>query len=453
MKTTSQALILAALALVAPVLAQTPVDPKDVPQHIRDQETKRRADAEAARIAAANAANPPKPVERPVPSVKSTDPDVQALVKLLTGTFSSAQTGDTPPLSLSTSVITVDGPGIDNAVYFELARADSAWAPFRQGVWQVWKKNGNLTVRQYDFTGVPATFKAAMVGMWAAPDMFPVLKSNQLAPTADVSLTLAGGNYSGSGTGPSLLDGAFEFSTSWIITPESLAFTDRGTDASGKQVWGPATGAAGPTFKRSTPVVKTERRAGGVVVIDFVPPSASERKLEDYGDGAGVVVGYTDSGTEFFTSNTPNPRTNSIEPYRWNAAPQGGVVGWNTGMAGVTAGTIRRIYVPTAVGFGARGNRNVPANADLIFTTQIQWVGEPKPPANPAPNQPPAGAVPATGAPPAAKPPVAPAAAGSAPTKGVTEVPANEVPEAVRKAFEEEQKKKREQQQQQQPPK
>lgn len=426
MKTTNRALILAVLALAAPAFAQQPVDEKDVPEAIRKAELARREKAAADAIAKANATNPAKPIERPTPSVKSTDPDVQALVKLLTGTFTSVQAGDTPALSLSTCVITIDGPGVDNAVYFEVARADSAWAPFRQGVWQVWKKNGNLTVRQYDFTGVPTTFKAAIVGMWSAPDMFPILKSSQLAPIADIPLTLAGGNYAGSGTGPSLLDGAFEFSTSWIVTPESLAFTDRGIDATGKQVWGPAQGAAGPTFKRSSPVTKTERRAGGVVVIDFVPPSASERKLEDYGDGAGVVVGYTDTGTEFFTSNTPNPRTNTIEPYRWTASPQAGVAGWNTGMAGVTAGTIRRMYVPTAVAFGARGNRNVPANADLIFSTQTQWVGEPKPPAPPAP---------ATPAP--AKPGAEAKPAGSA-----TPVPASEVPKAVRDAAAKEQEQK-----------
>ena len=258
MKTNTRTLILAVLALAAPAFAQVAVDPKDVPDDVKRNFAKQQAEAAAKREAAANAEHPAKPVERPTPTVKSTDPDVQALVKLLTGTFASTQAGDTPPLSLSTSVITVDG--IDNAVYFELARADSTWAPFRQGVWQVWKKNGNLTVRQYDFTNVPATFKAAMVGLWGAPDMFPVLKSSQLSPLADVSLTLAGGNYSGSGAGPSLQDGAFEFSTSWIITPESLAFTDRGTDAAGKQVWGPAQGAAGPTFKRGSSPVTVERR-------------------------------------------------------------------------------------------------------------------------------------------------------------------------------------------------
>lgn len=422
MNTSTRALILAVLALAAPILAQQPVDAKDVPDSVK----KAQAEADAKRLAAINAANPAKPVERPTPSVKSTDPDVQAFVKLLTGSFTSAPAGETPALSLSSVVITVDGAGLDNAVYFEIARADSAWAPFQQGVWQVWKKNGNLVVRQYDFTGVPATFKAAMVGLWAAPDMFPVLKSTQLVPVADVALTSAGGNYSGTGAGPTLIDNAFEFSTSWIVTPESLSFTDRGTDASGKQVWGPPPGAAGPTFKRGTAAAKAERRTGGVVVIDFVPPSTTERKLEDWSDGAGVVVGYTDGGAEFYNSNTPNQRTGTVEPYRWTASPQAGVQGWNVGMAGVTQGTIRRIYVPTSLAFGPRGNRNVPPNADLIFATQTQWVGEPKPPA-PAANQPPAGAPPA----PAGVAPVTPkpAAAG-----GAQPVAEKDVPQAVRDA-------------------
>ncbi|MFT3684507.1 MAG: hypothetical protein QM783_06185 [Phycisphaerales bacterium] len=90
---------------------------------------------------------------------------------------------------------------------------------------------------------------------------------------------------------------------------------------------------------------------------------------------------------------------------------------------GVTQGTVRRIYVPTALGFAARGNRNVPPNADLIFTTQVQWVGEPKPPAAAPANLPPAGKpLPAAGT---------PAASGG------TSVPASEVPEAIRKRAEE----------------
>ncbi|MBY0395377.1 MAG: FKBP-type peptidyl-prolyl cis-trans isomerase, partial [Thermoleophilia bacterium] len=200
----------------------------------------------------------------------------------------------------------------------------------------------------------------------------------------------AGGNWSGAGAGPTLIDGAFEFNTSWVVTADSLSFTDRGIDAAGKQVWGPAQGAAGPTFKRSAPVATAEKRQSGVVTIDFVPPKATERKLEENGEAAGVVIGYTDTGAEFYSSLTPNPRTGMVEPYRWTAAPQGGVPGWNTGMAGVTQGTVRRVFVPAPMGFGVRGNRNVPPNADLIFTTEVQWVGEPK---APAPAGPASGAV------------------------------------------------------------
>ncbi|MFT3684508.1 MAG: CpcT/CpeT family chromophore lyase [Phycisphaerales bacterium] len=234
MKTPTAALLLVVLSVAAPIMAQQPVDPKDVPQSVKDAQAR----AEAERMAKVNAQYPVK--EHVPPTVRSTDADVQAFVKLLTGSFSSPAAGETPALTLSTSLMAIEGPGVDNAVYFELARADTPWQPFRQGVWQVWKKNGALMVRQYDFAGVPGTFKQAIAGFWAAPEVLPVLKSSQLAPVADIALASAGGNFSGTGSGPTLIDGAFEFSTSWVVTPETLSFTDRGTDVSGKQVWGPA---------------------------------------------------------------------------------------------------------------------------------------------------------------------------------------------------------------------
>ncbi|HZW08204.1 MAG TPA: CpcT/CpeT family chromophore lyase, partial [Phycisphaerales bacterium] len=392
MKNTLRSLFLAA-TMVSPLVAQQPVDPSQVPEAVR----KAQEEAMRKRTEALNAQYPPRPVDRPTPTVKSTDPDVQALVKALTGTFTSAPTGDTPALTLSTAVITVDGPGVDNAIYFELARADSNWEPFRQGVWQVWKKNGNLMVRQYDFAAVPAAFKAAVTGLWAAPDTFPELKSSQLAPVADVALTTAGGgNFSGTGAGPTLVDNAFEFSTSWIITPETLSFTDRGVDAAGKQVWGPAAGAAGPTFKRTPSSVAVERRSGGVVVIDLVPPTATERKLEEFADAAAVAVYYTHTGAEVYNSNTPD-RNGAVNPFRWTAG-SGRPQGLNIGGLGVTAGTIRRVYIPTGLAFGTNARGNVPPNADLILSLQTQYVGEPKPPA-PAPSTPAPGSVPPAGTP------------------------------------------------------
>jgi len=410
MKNTLSALFLAA-TIVSPLAAQQPVDPSEVPESVR----KAQEEAMRKRTEALNAQYPPRPIDRPTPTVKSTDPDVQALVKALTGTFASAPTGDTPALSLSTAVITVDGQGIDNAVYFEVARADSNWEPFRQGVWQVWKKNGNLMVRQYDFSLVPTTFKAAVTGLWAAPDTFPELKAAQLAPVADIALTSAGGgNFSGTGAGPTLINNAFEFSTSWIITPDTLAFTDRGVDAAGKQVWGPAAGAAGPTFKRTPTTVTVERRASGVVVIDFVPPSATERKLEEFADAAGVAVYYTHTGLEVYNSNTPD-RNGAVNPFRWTAGGRN-LQGLNIGGLGVTTGTIRRVYIPASLAFGANARGNVPPNADLILSLQTQYVGEPKPPA-PTPNAPTPGSTPPPAGSPAAVAPAKPAATTPATVK------------------------------------
>ncbi|MGQ0628306.1 MAG: hypothetical protein ACT4PL_09445, partial [Phycisphaerales bacterium] len=95
----------------------------------------------------------PVPVRAPLPEIK--DADVAAAFALLNGSFVSTLQGTgavpegVPPITLH--MARVDITGLDNAAYFEVARADSPYAPFRQGILHVYKKEGVLRLRLMDF--------------------------------------------------------------------------------------------------------------------------------------------------------------------------------------------------------------------------------------------------------------------------------------------------------------
>lgn len=54
------------------------------------------------------------------------------------------------------------------------------------------------------------------------------------------------------------------------------------------------------------------------------------------------------------------------------ALGQGQVIpGWDQGLIGVRAGGIRRLYIPSALGYGPQGSGPIPGNTSLIFDVQV----------------------------------------------------------------------------------
>jgi len=60
------------------------------------------------------------------------------------------------------------------------------------------------------------------------------------------------------------------------------------------------------------------------------------------------------------------------EPLEFTVGTKGWISGWNEGMLGMKKGGIRRLYVPSALGYGAQGRPPlIPGNADLIFEIEL----------------------------------------------------------------------------------
>jgi FKBP-type peptidyl-prolyl cis-trans isomerase len=105
--------------------------------------------------------------------------------------------------------------------------------------------------------------------------------------------------------------------------------------------------------------------------------TASGLQYEDLKEGSGVAAkegdtvdvhytGWLTSGEKFDSSLDRN-RAFSFE------VGAGRVIkGWDEGVAGMKAGGKRKLTIPSALGYGARGSGGViPPNADLVFEVEL----------------------------------------------------------------------------------
>jgi peptidylprolyl isomerase len=112
--------------------------------------------------------------------------------------------------------------------------------------------------------------------------------------------------------------------------------------------------------------------------------TASGLRYEDHkvGDGAEavkgkiVVVHYTGwlddhgkKGKKFDSS------VDRGKPFTFPLGAGRVIKGWDEGVAGMKVGGKRTLYIPSSLGYGARGaGRAIPPNADLIFDVELPEV-------------------------------------------------------------------------------
>lgn len=319
----------------------------------------------------------PKPEPRPTPTVTSTDAEVKAAVDAIVGSYKADALGTIPSLVMNTAVVNITG--LDNAVYFEIARADSPWAPFRQGVVHFYKQQSGgkseLVMRVLDFVKSLPTFGSMVAGLWAAPEQFPTVTLDKLSVNSQIVLKNETGKFSGKSLAqPTLAAGATSFTTEIVLSKGSITWLDRGYDKAGTQVWGPADGQA-LAFKAATPAAKVTRRDNGLVMIDLFVPAEGEIS-QDGGEVAVNVTGWLWSDGLVID----NSRQPGREPLRQALPAKLPFQGINEGLSGMKVGQFRRLVIPPAMGFGATGRprSNIPPNAYLVYELEGLWVRAPE---------------------------------------------------------------------------
>ncbi len=336
------------------------------------------------------------PVRQPLPPIA--DAEIKRVVETIGGSWKTQAVGGTPALLLN--LARVDIRGVDNALYFEIVRADTPHVPFRQGLFIFWKKEGYLRLRVLDLAS--KTLADSVVGLWTRPSLFPELATDQLIPNLDVQLKPQGDGWvsEASGRVPTTKIGAWELETSVGFSAKAISFNDRGLDMAGNQVFGTPDGKP-LVFSPCEPNIKAREMEGGLIVIDLVPPAPDLPKAEDNTLMAIHYSGWLTDGTCFGTSRGKEAQQVQL--------PANFIAGFNMGLPGIAKGSVRRLWIPSGLAFGPLGNAGfkIPPDSPIIFEVECRFLEKLPPPPPPAPT-PPASGTPADGPvapPPANQPP------------------------------------------------
>jgi FKBP-type peptidyl-prolyl cis-trans isomerase FkpA len=120
-------------------------------------------------------------------------------------------------------------------------------------------------------------------------------------------------------------------------------------------------GAVNPTRSNAMSEVTT---ASGLVIEELVVGEGAEACA-----GQMVSVHYTGwltNGAKFDSSKDRN------EPFEFPLGQRHVIAGWDEGVQGMKIGGTRKLTIPPALGYGARGAGGViPPNATLVFEVEL----------------------------------------------------------------------------------
>jgi hypothetical protein len=273
--------------------------------------------------------------------------------------------------------------GLSNAVYFEVARADDPAHPFRQGIFTFLRLDQQLRLRVLD---IPSKqHRDAIVGLWAVSDVFPELPLEALTINADLVCTRNddGSGYTArtAGRTPTLAGGAVLMTSQIKMSADGISIDDRGYNAAGTEVWRSGS-ETGVMFGRAIAPNMVTRKESGVVVIDLVP-GRGETPLSRAGEVAMHFAYWSGVGNLINTSRFAD------RPPQRVRYPINFIKGLDEGLDAITAGTRRRIFIPSELAWGEQGNGwQAPPNTAVIFDVECLWVQAPAaPPPIPAPGE------------------------------------------------------------------
>ena len=315
----------------------------------------------------------PAPVKAPVWS----DGELEKVGALLTGSWTSTAPIDGVTTSICAAPVAIDG--LTDVLYFESARAETPWRPYRQGIWHLAKDaKGTIHLRTMEFRRAGGRLGSA-VGTWAAPAAFPAIKAEDLITTMDLVVKASANGYSGASEHayPTSAFGAASMTSSIEISENGMTTADRGFDLAGAKVWGPEEGKS-YSFAKGKPSASVKDLGEGLYVIEY--NTQAQGKTSQNGDIIDVhYVGYLADGKSFDSSYDRG------SPMKY---AMGGrlIEGWNRAMVDLTPGQHKRLVIPGALAYGERGRPGViPPNSTLFFDIEVIDVQAAPPPPPPPP--------------------------------------------------------------------
>ncbi|WP_224247719.1 FKBP-type peptidyl-prolyl cis-trans isomerase [Hyalangium gracile] len=107
-----------------------------------------------------------------------------------------------------------------------------------------------------------------------------------------------------------------------------------------------------------------ERHESGLYLQDLKVGTGDEASL-----GRRVTVHYTGwlpDGTQFDSSRQEGRTAYSFTPGETRV-----IAGWHEGIPGMKVGGVRKLVIPSSLGYGARGNGIIPPHSVLIFEVEV----------------------------------------------------------------------------------
>ena len=269
--------------------------------------------------------------------------------------------------------------GLPDALYSEAYRLDNPSQPYRQSVMQFYTYKGEPRLRTFELAmgavdegsqgRKPANPYGVFAGMGLAPEAFPQLSSDELIATLDQVVKPSGNGFKGETPQPYPTDlfGAVLMTSEMTVKGDRMTVSDRGYAADGSVAWG-ASSSGSFEFRKTEPHITVERQDNNLIVLNFNKP---EGDIIDEGGKLFVdYMGWLEDGYVFDTS-----RQEGRDVFGF-AYPPRLIEGWNTGLDGVSEGSLRKLVMPSDLGYSNRGQprASIPPNAPLYFDIEIRAI-------------------------------------------------------------------------------
>ena len=257
----------------------------------------------------------------------------------------------------------VDLPDAAPALYVELVFAGEENHPIRQQLWIPHRRDDRLQIRVCE---LPMGMRDLVVGMWAAPGLFPGAGLNQYSALGDLLVDARGEHYTGRSPLPMPMahEGAIEYELRIEHTPEGIVWKDSGRAINGEEIF-----ALDLKMKTRPDMPVAKELDGGILVYDlregFVGASSVEKDS--------IVFDYSEWSMEgFLIDTTRQPHRGGY--YFTIPDEKKALRSWNLGVIGLRAGGIRRIYDPQSHSGILQGEKKPFKGQALPILTEIECV-------------------------------------------------------------------------------
>lgn len=282
------------------------------------------------------------------------DAGVQALTEALSG----LHRGNDHSLYINT----IDLPDATPALYVEMVTTGEENKPLRQQLWVPHRRDDQLRIRVCE---LPLGMRDMVVGMWAAPELFPRAGLNQYSPLGDLHVDLDGEHYTASAPVPMPIahEGAIEYQLQFERTADGFHWEDTGAAINGDEIF-----RVDAEMKRRPALPVADRREDGTVVIDL--RRGLEGPIAEEKDS--IALHYSEWSLDGFLLDTSAVQGRAAayftipDTHKYPDA-------MNTGVIGMRSGGLRRVYTPSA-NQGLINGRLNPLRARVPLLFEIECI-------------------------------------------------------------------------------